>query len=309
MVTNKGRIKLSYEEAESIKEIFGIPQDSTQVLKGNIRAMQVISLIRPHLELLVKELKRTFDYFSSNFHEEIPTHVYLVGGGSNLNNLDGYLNRELNISISKLPVPENINTEAVRKQRLDKDQNQILNTLAAFLADSSSVNLLPQEFITQKLEAVQRISLRLISITVALIFLLSLFFTRFQSHDYKKRIKNARLHIQIIKEIEVLKKRIQLREDLINRIQSARVPVGEFLVVISSLIPHAIILDELFIDQQKHSLSLKGIVSMSEEVAESALTEFMGRIEESSFVTEANLLSYEKIGEDQRFQIQCDIVY
>lgn len=307
LVSDRGRIELSYEEAEKIKESFGIPQEETQVSKNNISAMQVISLMRPHLELLVTELKRTFDYFTSNLNEEMPTILYLTGGGNNVNNLDKYLNKELKINITKLPIPDCIDTTAIQKQAFDKDQNQIMNSLATLLADSEAINLLPQEFRTKKLEVFEKIFLRLIAITVGLVFLFSLFFVRLQVRDYKRRLSNAQAHLQTINEIKDLMQVIQARDNLINQIQKKKIPAAGLLRVISALIPRDIILNELFIDQGKHSLVLNGTVSMGREVAVSVLTGFMKSLEAASFCTEASLLSSQKINEIQTFKIKCDL--
>ena len=309
LASDKGRMQLSYKEAENIQETYGIPQDDAQVLKDNIKAIQVISLMRPHLELLVKETKRTFNYFISNFSEENPVIVYLTGNSSNLNNLDVYLRKELNTNVSKLSVPECVITEGVQKQRLDKDQGQIMNTLAAFLADSEAVNLLPEEFITKKIEVVEKISLTLITIVVALIFLASLFTIRFQIQDYQRRLKNAESHLQTIKEIKVLKDKMQSRENIINIAQKGKVPADGILKVLSVLIPRDIILNELRIDQKQHTLIFKGVVSIGGKVAESVLAEFMENIEASSLFAEASLSSSEKHEDVQRFAMRCDLAH
>ena len=86
LITDRGKIELTHEQAEAILLEFGIPKDEDAVLKDNIKAFHVISLIRPYLEGLVKELKRSFDYFSSSFKVDFPKTLYITGGGANLKN-------------------------------------------------------------------------------------------------------------------------------------------------------------------------------------------------------------------------------
>lgn len=309
LISDKGRLQLSYEEAEDIKQTFGVPQDETLVLKNGIRAMQVISLMRPLLEGLARELNRSFDYFTSNFQEESPSALYITGGGANLKNLDGYLSKELNKDVSNLPIPGCIDMQIKEKESLEKHLNQMINCLAAVLAGPRAVNLLPPEVKAKKTEFIEKVSLRLVAIAVGAILLFSLFVVKLQIRDYRNRLENAKVHLQTLGEVRVLKQNIDVREDFLSTIRKGRVPVDGLLKLISTLIPENIVLDELALNQKAHNLTLRGAIFGAEQVADLALTEFMEDIEASSFFTEASLTSSEKVGKSRKFEIKCDLVY
>ncbi|MEA3560851.1 MAG: pilus assembly protein PilM [Candidatus Omnitrophota bacterium] len=313
LASDTGKLELSYEEAEKIKQTFGIPREEERISENyNIKPIQVISLIRPFLETLVKELKRSFNYFMSNFQLENPSILYITGGGANLKNLIEYLNKEFVGSVSKLPLSDCIDKQALTRQRqekLDSDRNRIINALGAVLADTPAVNILPQEVKTRKIGLIQKTSLRIITIMLGVIFLFSLFSVKFQIRDYKNRLESAQVHLQTISGIKSLRQKVGLLENLLDKIKKGRVPVDGLLKVINLSVPNDIMLQELSFNHDRYSLILKGIVPIDEDIAGFALSELMENIELSSFFTEASLLSFKKTGDVQVFEIKCDLIH
>ncbi len=308
LVSDKGKIELSLEQAQGLIERFGIPLDETAVLEGNIKGIHIISLMRPFLEGLAREIKRSFDYFSSSFKEEAPAGLYITGGGAGLKNLDIYLNKEISIKVAELPLPERIDISAV-KERLNNDPNRITGLIAAAMAQPEGINLLPHEIKTKKRESYQKAFLRLISIVSAAIFLFFFLVFRAEIADYRKRLKAANTHLQAITEVKVLKRRIELKEGLVHKIKLGKVPVGGLLALISHITPGNIELEELSLDQDNHILVLKGLVSAVSNTAEAELTEFIKVLESSSFFKEATLISSQNISGTQKFEIDCELNY
>lgn len=116
LVSDKGKIELTYEEAEDIKNTVGFPSgvyDENRFVRDNIQLKHVVSMLRPILEVLTRELKFSFDYYAANFNVEPPPVLYITGGGANLKGMDLYLSRELGIRVCPLPVPDTINLESV----------------------------------------------------------------------------------------------------------------------------------------------------------------------------------------------------
>ncbi len=309
LTSDKGKVEVSLEKAEDIKKTFGILKDATGVLKDNIQAIQVISLMRPYLEGLVREIKRSFEYFSSNFKEKSPSVFYITGGGANLKNLDWYLNKELEVNVSGLPLPDCINMQKIEKERFNNDQNQMLSAIGVLLADSEGINLLPQQLKTQKIELLEKVSLRMVAIILGMLLLFSLFIFKFQERDYKNRLKTTQSHLQTIEVIRVLKQKIDLREGLINKIQKNRIPVQGLLKLISNITPGNIVLNELNLDSKGHVLILRGVVSATESIAEPVLIDFIKKIETSAFSSEVALVISKNIGGIQEFEIKCDLVH
>lgn len=307
VLSDNMKLDTSSQEAEETKEQFGIPQDEDAIIKDGVRAIRIISLMRPLLEGLIRDLKYSFDYFT-NFYKVGIDAVYLTGGGANLKNLDGYLSKGLNIDVSRLSLPSCVKTDAIKEDRLNRDYNQLSSVLGVIFDDAAAIDLLPPEVKTKKIEFLEKVSLRLISIIVAAIFLSSLLFVKLQIRDYENRLKNARIHLQAIETIKTLRQKIDARQLFIREIQGSRIPVEGLLKLISTLIPANIALDDLDLDQTGNSLVLKGVLSVQQEEEGSSLVKFIQDLENSLFFEEVTLVSSTKIDKFQRFEIKCDLV-
>lgn len=307
LVSDKGKVTLSYEDAENIKIRVGIPKDDGQAITDLIMPMQIISLMRPLLEALARDLKLSFDYFSSHFNSDKISTLYVTGQGASLKNLYEYLSKELNIAVESLPFPECLVIEEKDKERIGNNQNQLNNALAAGLAKENSINLLPTEIKQQRKEYVEKAFLRVTIFTVGVIALFFLFIAKFQVNDYKKRVSAAKLHLSAITHIKDLNQNIKERNALLTATQKTRVPVEGLLKIISVLIPKEVTLRELLIDQQADSLVLRGIVFDGENNAKVVLTNFMQQLENTSFAYESNLVFSRRTEGVEQFEIRCNL--
>lgn len=310
LVSGDGKIGLSHDEAQAIGSIFGIPEDENQTVKDKVQATHIISLLRPLLETLVRDLKFSFQYFASNFNTDPPGSLYLTGGGSNLKNLDKYLTKALNLEVSCLSLPGCVDARVLETGKLDQSsRNKIINALGAALGDPRAINLLPPEVMARRAERLQRVILRLFGIAAGAVFLFLLFSAQFQVRDYQSRVKNARTHLRTVAEINVLKEKVQTREDLVAKIQENRVPVTGVLKVLSASVSAEIILNELSFDQAKHTLLLKGVIPAEEDFAQRVLINFMQQLELSSFFAEVSLVSSRRTETSQEFEILGQVVH
>ncbi|MEW6075015.1 MAG: pilus assembly protein PilM [Candidatus Omnitrophota bacterium] len=299
---------LAYEKAEEIKKTIEIPSEGQGASDGDCLHMRSMSLIRPFLEGLTKELSRSFHYYASTFNTQGPSSLYLTGGGANFKNLTRYLTQELSLPVAVLPLPSFLTAHDMEERNLRNDQNQIANVAGAVLAGAGAVNLLPAEYVTEKIERVESASLRVVAFAVSSILLLSLFFAQFQIRDYKKRLVQASAYLEGIKDIELLKRRIDERREAIHRLQKGHIPVDGILKLISTTIPNDTRLDGLMLEQAGHVLVLRGAVSAAGEAAEHTISNFIKKLQDSRFVAEARLTFTDREKELQRFEIKCDLV-
>ena len=306
LASDKGKIQLSLEEAKGFRDTFGIPMDTAQVI-NNITAFSVFSAMRPFLEGLSRELKLSFDYFNTNFNSQPPSRCYITGGGANLKNLGEYLNKELKMNVLFMTVPDCIDTSVLPKEGLQSSQNQIISVLGLGLSHSGSINLLPQELKTKEIENIEKVFFRLIAVTAGVIFLLSLFATRFQMREYNKRLKTAKAHLESMSKAGSLQEIIESRQGLILTIQESRVPVDGLLKVISVSLPAEVILSELSFDHGAHALFLKGGILAGENISEGVLVNFMQKLEKNPFFKEAVLVSSKKAQNSHEFEIKLDL--
>jgi len=306
LVTDGGKLEISMQKARELLGEFGIPLDEGQVLEGNIQAVHIISLIRPLLETVAKELNRSFEYFKSESGLGIPAVLYITGGGANLKNFDSYLADQLKMRVEKLPLPDLLDTKNVDKNKLCLDANQLSSAIGLSLSNSG-INLLPREIKNRKIELIQKTSLRITAISIGAVFVFSWFGINFQISDYKKRLGIAKAHLQSVEEVKKLKHIVDLREDLINTIHAGKIPCGGLLKLISAVIPSSILLDELSFDQPSHTMWLRGVVTSGNDSVEKILTDFMKDLEDSKFIHEANLISSKENEGINNFEIKCDL--
>ncbi|MCK5580236.1 MAG: pilus assembly protein PilM [Candidatus Omnitrophica bacterium] len=310
LVSEKGRISLTYDEAENLKNKFGIPVDENARLTEEIPASYVLSLLRPVLETIVREIRFSFDYFVSTFGQGRPEVLYITGEGANLKNLGKYLRKETGIGISYLFFPPCIDARPQKGLEIGMDdQNRIVNAVGAAMGGARTINLLPFEIQTQRIEQFQRVFLRLCAVSVGAIFLFLLFITEFQIRDYRARLEYAKRHLQAVGEIKFLKQKIIMREGLMEKIVAGHLPVNGLLKVVGTIVPKDVVLRELFFDHDQHSVVMKGAAPFSASIGEPVLTVLMEQLESSSFFEEATLVSSDIQGVSRVFEIKCDLVY
>lgn len=92
---------ISYVEAEKLKKTRGITGIDLESEVG-IEEKEISRVIRDSLEVLIKEIVHSFEYFTSNRKGALVQRVFLAGGGSLLKNMDKFLSQELEISVQRI---------------------------------------------------------------------------------------------------------------------------------------------------------------------------------------------------------------
>jgi Tfp pilus assembly PilM family ATPase len=197
--------------------------------------------------------------------------------------------------------------KAARGEMSREVANMLTNAVGAGMADIHGINLLPAEIRAQKREQVQKISLRLVGFAIMMILIALIFLTRFQEEDYKNRIKNAKLELELVKTIEMWNEKIIQKEKLVRMIEQGRISVRDVLLMISMQVPPDVILDQLTLDPLKGSLVIQGVITAKEKEVEEVLTDFMEALENSPMVDDASLISSKRMGGVQRFDISCQL--
>jgi len=304
LVTDEGKVEIKFDKAEKLIRQQGVLLDETGKLDDGIKPSQLMPLMRPLLETISKEIDRSFDYFNSESHSQPPEVLYITGGGASLKGFDSYLAGELKIKVEKLPLPGSLDIRNVDAEKFFLDANQLSSAIGLGLP-GSGVNLLPREIRAQKVELIQKTVLRVAAITIAAVFAFSWFVINFQIHDYKKRLKISRLHLQSVEEVKTLKQAVDLRDDFINKIHAGKVPSAGLLKLIGAVVPANVILNEFDFEQSSHSMHLNGVVTASGDSVEKVLTDFMKALEDSKFVMEANLVNSREEQGINNFEIEC----
>lgn len=308
LISDKGKVELSKDEAELVKAQLGISYEDKALEKG-VTSIQILSLMRPVLERLSKEIRRSIDYYIQEYGGENIAAVYLVGGGSRLKNLDKFLSEELNIPVKRMELPKSIDAS---KTNLHADElTSIMLVLGAILGYSKRPNLLPYEYRAEKIEFVEKISLRMIAIIAGVALLVSFLFIKLRVDDYNHRLKTARFQQGILSQIKDLQDRVAERTAFLNQARASEIPTEYILKELSHLIPPNIVFNTFSLDQRNKTMELKGVVYGPRASAEEVLTKFMEALEKSKYFKEAQLGSIQDrtSGREEyaTFEITCSL--
>ena len=168
------------------------------------------------------------------------------------------------------------------------------------------INLLPIELKQRRLQQMHWMILRLVVLSVFLLFFCLIGFLFLQQKNYQRQIENARIHLQAMNAIQQMNAQIVVRKDLWQKIVRNKVPGDMVLRLISAVIPNGIILDQIHFDQSTKEVKISGsfVASMSRQ-GQNQLIDFVQRLDESNLFFSATLLSTKKSAGSDQFEISC----
>ena len=294
----------SDDEIESVKARFGIPYE--EVTEEGYSTIQILSSMRTVLERLSKEIRRSIDYYVQEYGGEEVAGVYLTGGGSRLKNLERFLSEDLNIPAKILTLPGAIDTSKANLK--NEDANAIAPLIGLASGYKRCPNLLPHEYRAEKMEAIERISLRITAIIAGCALLASFFLVKFGIGDYRNRIKNAQLQKNILSRVKELKDKVAEREVFFAGLQKSEISVKGIMGELSRITPRRIVLESLSLNKGNKAMDISGIVYEPKGVAEETVTAFMEELEKSGYFKDAELASVrgEGAGSDERFAFELN---
>jgi len=276
LLSDKGKIELSKEEAEKIKREQGVSDD-----------LRILSMMRPVLERLVTQIKRSFEYCEHQFGAEPIKKIILAGGGARLKGLKQYLSKETEIEILD-PLPE------------------IAEAVGLGLMRDDGINMLPGRFKEEKGRELKKISLRMISISLGLIFLFSYGILAARSVNLKKELEIYNQHLETVGEIRTIKDKMVILGSAVATISSSTIETGKTMRELSNLMVSSAVLDSLLIKDTEPHMEFSGVVLKGEE-----LSEFMSKLEASPMFEKVKLVFSEKDEDLPKgaldFEIRCNL--
>lgn len=280
-------------------------QDADVVVEGH-SVKSFSPLMRPYLELLVRELKLSIDYFKSTFEGQTPQKLYITGFGGGIKNLDQYLNRELKLSIEALPVPPGLNvSEIIDETNNITIQHQLLNTLCSTFSDRPVFNFSSFKKYFLILDVLKRIPLPILTFVFLLITVFLWITPFFHIQKLKLNIQSSNDTLNQMQDLKGINDQINVREEFIKEILSNQVPAVEVLRSISVYFPNVAILDNLDFDQSNYNLVLKGHFELNNTSVQTSLLEFIKNLESTKLFSEVNLTSVNKSALAKEFEIRC----
>ncbi|MEA1927495.1 MAG: pilus assembly protein PilM [Candidatus Auribacterota bacterium] len=152
IVTPGGTVHLTPEQAEDIKQKFGIPSpDRMQDEVHGIELNEIWSMLRPWCDRLAAAIKDSIIFYHQHYGPGRIKTVYLTGGGSLLPRLPEYLTENCNHKVSLLPTPDRFDwaSEELREDFV-RDYPRLQLAMGAALGGEDKTNLLPLKNIVSR---------------------------------------------------------------------------------------------------------------------------------------------------------------
>ncbi|MFC1730227.1 pilus assembly protein PilM [candidate division KSB1 bacterium] len=146
--TAEGMVKIDMAEAEKLKLEYGIPDEgSAGMTQDGISLNQLGSLMRPSLERLLTQIKRSFDYYRSKFPYGEPEKVYLIGGTALMTNFEEFIADGIGKEVEILNPMKSIivDPSLMEKTDISSVAPTLSTTMGIIFSDRKDINLLPQE--------------------------------------------------------------------------------------------------------------------------------------------------------------------
>jgi type IV pilus assembly protein PilM len=323
-----------YGKSERIKHEAGIfPRASGQETEGHISSSAKISfLIRPVLERLTAEIRRSLDYYRTQYHEERMDRLLLIGGGANLKDLAPYLSDQLRLPVERFNPLKGMlfDTKSIEEEFVNQTGPMFALALGTALSIPKQINLLPaKEPIWTKLPLEK--SIPAVSFFLTLLIFSGIIWVMGQqaaSISKERDGKTAR-----VKALEALQTKLTFLKEKENQIKLdlslfppsviAPVPFREVLRSITQRVPGNVTFQSLSIQNRGKSpkedsqtsegteLHIKGLAFGSDSQCLSSLARLIESLEESSLLKNARLLSADESKSFNKpatdFEIACDI--
>lgn len=196
LVSDRGKMQLSPEEAEKIKREAGIPQErESRIIGDKISTKQIRAMLMSPLEQLTSEIERCFSYYREDSGGGSINSVILFGGGASLKGLAGYLSKELEINVSVGNSFEALSVEKGAIPQGEDISNRMELAINAVLNEERGINLLPPEIKDEKFRVVKRGMIEAVATAVILVSALLFIGMRIKIGNFDKRIYAAKMEL------------------------------------------------------------------------------------------------------------------
>ena len=259
----------------------GIPREEFAVGGGGDRSTQFFGLMRPLLEVLVREIRYSLTYFSTNLKEEKPATLFLTGHGTKFHDLDFYLGRELEMTVMNLQMPHSIRSlheaEAGDPVRL----SQCVSAVAGLIPGHSTVDFTPFEEKRRKAELFQRGVLRLITFGLVAVCAIALFFMHFRYASLKDNLKIDEQYLLSLGKFAKASQGPFERHDLSRELEEGTIPPEKLLRLLGHIIPSTLALRHISVDSFSRSMAIDLETSGLDEGGNPMVADVVRRLRET----------------------------
>jgi len=301
LVSEEGRLELSYDEAEKIRIQYGIPMEVEKFPKlEHIPIAHLQAVVRPAIEKIEEEIIRTIEYYRNKVSDTKINKVIFAGSASQTPNLAEIISSSIGIKcetavpLSRITVPDNIEN----KDHLVKDAPRLGTAIGAVLAEKSRINLIPEEY-RDPFKAMLKRRFTPVSLLVLVFILLSGVYAFFYGNIYllneektklKKTLAELQPKIARMEELAKSAKEAEGRKGLLLSVAADRIRISSVLSNLSLNVPPVVMLKELSFSPSSEALTIKGLSFEKEQKAEKGLSKFISSLSLSDFFDDVELV-------------------
>ncbi|MCK5580667.1 MAG: type IV pilus assembly protein PilM [Candidatus Omnitrophica bacterium] len=304
LITEKGRVQLTLEEAEEIKREYGIPGiEDNQMVKGKIMTNQILSLIRAKTEQLVHEIERSFDFYRESIRGQKINRIVLYGGGAQLKGLPDCLRKELGVEVRLGDPLEGVELLCDEVVENTQEAHRLVLAAGAALSDLQGINLCPAEAKERTQRSFVQGAFAVIAFCVVAVLCFSFFGVLAEVAENEKKAGKAEARFQeLAPGLEKLKAGY-----LLARVTAGGFYWEEVLKELGRLVPPNMYLKE--IRYENDVMVLKGVVTRRDKTDGPSLSQFMVALEQGLLkdVQLVNLMRSEENTSAAEFEIICKV--
>lgn len=303
LVSDRGRMQLTFEDAEKIKKDVGIPADNdTRIIDGKVPAIQILSMLRSPAENFANEISRCFDYYREESRGARVDNIVLFGGGASLTGLTKFISDILGIPVRIGDPIEGLKMEKDAIRERERIAHRLELAICAGLSNTKGINLLPPEIKEETQRTVKRGTLEAIVTAIIIASVLLLVGMNIKIDSFKKRIQVAKLELASLdSQIKTAEGRRVADMVLVNE------PYWEDVFnELGSLVPKEIKIENLKIENK--IIDMKGIVASPD--GQQMLGSFILSLEKGLF-NNVKLIESKNLadGSGVEFELKCWIDY
>jgi len=292
LTSESGEVSISAEKAEKLLFSVGIPQKEA-IYEDKVSSTQILAMLRPILERLVQEIKRSLNYYYTELKNKGArvNRIFLGGQAKKIPNLDMFLKQELDLETKNIDISNKIEVSANTNRQILLEK---IETLAIALSYKKGINLLPYEFRTEEIEKMQKVSLRWTTFIVSLLLIVSYIFTKVEIVSYRKRLDNALLHLEVISEVKKMKADRDALNNFISDLRTKEPPVGTLLKVLSSISDREVYFNEFTLASDSKQGFVSGFVKSTKNNPDAILANFVDRMAKTKYFSSVEISSVKK---------------
>lgn len=254
------------------------------------RAGQFFVLVRPALEVLIRELRYSLTYFATNFEEERPAAIFLTGYGTKFRGVDAFLAKEMGMPVSMLKFPPQIHCDQAPIMEDPARLGQSISAAAGAFANGRTVDFMPFKLKREKWETFQRSILKMVSLVAIGLCAISFATSSLRRAYYNDRLRIGEKHLQALGKFGQASAKPFPKYYLTRELEKATIPPDQFLRLLGHLIPSGLAVRHFAIDSDSRALSLELETSGLDEAEGNPLIEdLLARLRDSGFLKDLHV--------------------